>query len=89
LLALRRDLRATQGPVWELGMKAWRFGNQHPLLFELGGKVASLATRTITQATGKDHLEALPFPLSGWTDYRDFPPFAEQSFHEWWRENRD
>ena len=60
----------------------------HPLLFEMGGKLASYATRTAAEFTGSDHLEALPYPLSGWTDQRDFPSFAPQSFHDWWRENR-
>ena len=30
----------------------------------------------------------VPYPFSGWTQNRDFPPFAEQSFHDWWRKNR-
>jgi L-lactate dehydrogenase complex protein LldF len=89
LLKLRRDLESEQEAIWRLGMKAWNFGNSHPLLFELGGKAASVATRAIGEATGKERLEALPYPLSGWTAYRDFPAFAPKSFREWWRENRD
>jgi L-lactate dehydrogenase complex protein LldF len=89
LLRLRHDLQAEQEPVWQLGMKAWEFGNSHPLLFELGGKAASLATRVLTEATGDDRIRALPYPLDGWTAFRDFPPFAPQSFHDWWRENRE
>ncbi len=89
LIALRRDLAKTQGPVWELGMKAWRFGNAHPLLFEMGGKFASKVTHAYMQSTGADKLDTLPPPLNGWTEHRDFPPFAEQSFHDWWRQNRE
>ncbi|MBL8162851.1 MAG: iron-sulfur cluster-binding protein [Anaerolineae bacterium] len=88
LLKLRRDLEDEQEPLWQVGMKAWRFGNAHPLLYELGGKAASLGTRALTQLTGQDKLDNLPYPLSGWTDYRDFPSFAEKSFHDWWRQNR-
>jgi L-lactate dehydrogenase complex protein LldF len=89
LLRLRHDLEHEQEPVWQLGMKAWEFGNSHPLLFELGGKAASLATRALTEATNDDRIHALPYPLNGWTDFRDFPPFASQSFHDWWRQNRE
>ncbi|MCB9453805.1 MAG: iron-sulfur cluster-binding protein [Anaerolineaceae bacterium] len=88
LLRLRRDLQAEQDPSWRFGLKAWAFGMQHPLLFEIGGKAASAASRALAETAGSDHLENLPYPLSGWTDYRDFPPFAEQSFHDWWRKNR-
>lgn len=88
LLKLRHDLKDEQDPIWKAGIKAWRFGNEHPLLFEMGGKVASLATKAITETTGKDHIDMLPPPLNGWTDKRDFPPFATESFHTWWRKNR-
>ena len=88
LLKLRRDLQAEQEPMWRFGLKAWAFGMQHPLLFEIGGKAASAATRMMAETTGSGHLESLPYPLSGWTDHRDFPPFAGQSFHDWWRKNR-
>jgi L-lactate dehydrogenase complex protein LldF len=89
LLKLRRDLEDEQEAIWRAGMKAWRFGNQHPLLFEMGGKAASLATRALKGVTGKDTLKSLPYPLNGWTDQRDFPPFAPQSFRDWWRKNRE
>ncbi|MBA3874984.1 MAG: iron-sulfur cluster-binding protein [Anaerolineae bacterium] len=88
LLKLRRDLEDEQEPIWKIGLKSWGFGNSHPLLYEVGGKVASLATRAISQTMGEDKLNKLPYPLSGWTDYRDFPSFADQSFHAWWRHNR-
>jgi L-lactate dehydrogenase complex protein LldF len=88
LLMLRRDLEKDQEAVWKIGLKSWSFGNTHPLLYEVGGKAASLATRTISKTMGEDKLNKLPYPLNGWTDYRDFPSFAEQSFHDWWRQNR-
>lgn len=88
LLALRHDLQHEQDPIWQVGMKAWAFGFQHPLLYEIGDKVAAAATRAFTEATGKAHIDELPPPLNGWTDFRDFPPFPEKSFRDWWRENR-
>ena len=88
LLGLRHDLQKEQDPVWQMGIKAYAFGFQHPLLYQVGSKVAGMATKALTEMIGKDHIDQLPPPLDGWTDYRDFPPFAEQSFHDWWRENR-
>ncbi|MGQ9909208.1 MAG: LutB/LldF family L-lactate oxidation iron-sulfur protein [Candidatus Flexifilum sp.] len=85
LLALRRDLQHVQDPIWQIGMKAYHFGFSHPLLYEMAGKAASLASRIADQAG----IKSLPYPLNGWTDNRDFPPFAPQSFHDWWRENRE
>ena len=88
LLSLRHDLQQEQDAVWRVGMKAYAFGFQHPLLYQAGAKAAGAATKAMTDLTGKDHFDQLPPPLNGWTDHRDFPPFAEKSFHEWWRENR-
>ncbi|HVU14262.1 MAG TPA: LutB/LldF family L-lactate oxidation iron-sulfur protein [Phototrophicaceae bacterium] len=90
LLSLRHDLQDVQEPIWKVGMKAYQFGFSHPLLFELGGKFASTASRMISGSSGEgipSHLP-LPYPLNGWSEFRDFPPFAKQSFHDWWRENR-
>jgi hypothetical protein len=34
-------------------------------------------------------IEDLPLPLIGnWTENRDFPPLAQESFRAWWRKNR-
>jgi L-lactate dehydrogenase complex protein LldF len=88
LLMLRHDLEHKQDAIWQVGMKAWQFGNTHPLLFEVGGKVASAASRAFLTATGQEKVTSLPYPLSGWTEFRDFPSFAPQSFHDWWRENK-
>jgi L-lactate dehydrogenase complex protein LldF len=33
-------------------------------------------------------IDRLPFPFDGWTQNRDFPTFASQSFRAWWRANR-
>jgi L-lactate dehydrogenase complex protein LldF len=94
LLKLRRDLQSEQEPMWQVGMKAYAFGFSHPLLYEIGGKVASAASRAATEALGVEKngaktLNELPPPFNGWTQSRDFPPFAPQSFREWWRENRE
>jgi L-lactate dehydrogenase complex protein LldF len=92
LLKLRRDLQPTQEAVWQIGMAGYGFAFSHPLLYEAGGKAASIASRAAAAALGAQPDEGvptdalhLPYPLSGWTQNRDFPPFAEQSFRDWWR----
>lgn len=83
LLDLRDDLyqRGEVEGIWKWGLKLWAFGNQSPTLFELGGRLARLLA-------GGRSLKNLPGPLSGWTAYRDFPPFARIPFRQQWREKR-
>ncbi len=90
LLKLRRDLEGEQEPIWKAAMKAYGFSFSHPLLFEMGGRVASRASRAISGSSGEGIPSdlPLPYPLNGWSQSRDFPPFAEQSFHDWWRKHR-
>lgn len=94
LLHLRHDLEHVQEPIWKLGMKAYSFGFQHPLLYEFGGRVANVGSWIVAgisgAQSGEDHpVHTLPYPLGGWTQQRDFPQFANESFHDWWRENRE
>jgi L-lactate dehydrogenase complex protein LldF len=35
--------------------------------------------------TGRRSLKRAPYPMSGWTRYRDAPLPAPESFHRWWR----
>ncbi len=88
LLKLRHDLEHVQEPIWKLGMKAYRYGFSHPLLFEMGAKASAAASDAFTRATGKEKIDNLPPPLDGWTNHRDLPPFADETFHDWWRKNR-
>ncbi len=82
LLRLRRDLVQEGGQTlgWRIGMKLWQIGMQLPALYKLGGWGASLATRLLAGRKGK--ITALPAPFNGWTDSRDFRPFATQSFRQ-------
>ncbi|MBC6934393.1 MAG: iron-sulfur cluster-binding protein [Chloroflexi bacterium] len=88
LLKLRRDLQAEQDPLWQMGMKAFGFGMSHPLLYNVGGRLASEALQSLGEDAGSDMVNSLPYPLSGWTDHRDFPVFPEERFRDWWRKNR-
>ncbi|MFZ1398103.1 MAG: LutB/LldF family L-lactate oxidation iron-sulfur protein [Candidatus Promineifilaceae bacterium] len=81
LLDLRHDLvqRGLGDTVWNVGMKAWAYGNRSPSRFVFGGKVAARAANLLKP-------KSLPGPLGGWTKYRATPKFAPQSFHQLWQE---
>jgi L-lactate dehydrogenase complex protein LldF len=79
LLELRRDGdEAGQTPLW-LKIGLWGYGvvASRPLLYHLGIGLSSLATRLLAP---NGWLTRLPPPLNGWTQSRDFPAFAPQSF---------
>ncbi|MCA9954579.1 MAG: iron-sulfur cluster-binding protein [Anaerolineales bacterium] len=83
LLDLRHDLveMGKGGAVWNVGMKAWAWGNQSPALFNLGGKAAAMGRNLMPRT--------LPGPLKGWTDYRTPPKFAPKSFRQLWQEREE
>ncbi|MDE0230762.1 MAG: LutB/LldF family L-lactate oxidation iron-sulfur protein [bacterium] len=48
------------------------------------------AGRVAGRMKGRDEwFHRLPFHAKGWTQSRDFPAPARQSFRQWWKENRD
>lgn len=82
LLKLRQDTvqKDLSEKVWDRGIKAWSMGMSAPWRYELGGKAA----RVGQNLTGGQ----LPGVLGNWTQYRDFPDFAPQSFRQMWRERQ-
>ncbi len=91
LLMLRHDLEHVQDPLIRAGMKGYGFAFSHPLLYETGGKLSSIATQAIAKEDkdGGKVIDNLPLPFIGnWTQNRDFPPMAKESFRDWWRKNR-
>ncbi len=92
LLKLRRDLEHVQDPMIRAGMKGFGFAFSNPLLYQVGGKAASMVTNVIAHdkgGNGEKTIGDLPIPFIGnWTDSRDFPPLAKESFHAWWKKNR-
>ncbi|MDZ4768055.1 MAG: LutB/LldF family L-lactate oxidation iron-sulfur protein [Chloroflexota bacterium] len=94
LLKLRRDLQAVQTPFWKVSMAGYGIAFSNPLLYQAGGKIAGIASRAASALLGEsaDARDGalpsnlpMPYPLDGWTQNRDFPPFAAQSFGSWWR----
>jgi L-lactate dehydrogenase complex protein LldF len=55
--------------------------------YENAGKLASIASNTVALFSG-GNIKLMPPPFSGWTQSRDFPPFAKRSFRELWRERQ-
>ncbi|NJN99531.1 MAG: iron-sulfur cluster-binding protein [Anaerolineales bacterium] len=88
LLKLRDEsTRAGQAPAWlKLGIGLYRFAVVRPGLYRLGGALAQGATRLIAK---NGWINNLPGPVAAWTDYRDFPAFAPQTFSQRWREERE
>jgi L-lactate dehydrogenase complex protein LldF len=86
LLRLRGDLVSIEqtDPVLGMAIKGWARMMQSPRLYALGGMAARVGTQVMAGREGAIH--NLPGPLGNWTRYRDFPPFAPQSFHQLWRE---
>jgi L-lactate dehydrogenase complex protein LldF len=88
LLKLREQgSQAGHGPLWlKLGLKAYRLAATRPALYRLGGRLSGWASRRLSR---DGWLKRLPGPLAGWTDHRDFPAFAQKSFSQRWREERE
>lgn len=55
--------------------------------YESAGKLASISTNLMA-GMSEGNLKFLPPPFAGWTQSRDFPPFAKKSFREMWRERK-
>jgi L-lactate dehydrogenase complex protein LldF len=67
-----------------IGMAAAAWVMAKPARFRLGTRLLRLG-RLLGR---RGRIRRLPPPLSGWTQARDFPAPAQQSFREWWRANR-
>jgi len=86
LLKLRGDLVADGDTpaILTAGIKGWAVAMRSPALYDLSGKAASALTRAMQGSDGQLH--HLPAPILGhWTENRNFPPFAAQSFHAQWK----
>jgi L-lactate dehydrogenase complex protein LldF len=89
LVDLRADLvEAKANPrLEELAIQGYVKAMSSRETYERGGKFASVATNLLAGLTGGE-IKWMPPPLNGWTDHRDFPPFAKKSFRAWWEERQ-
>jgi len=87
LLRLRADAvgHGHAGVAERAAIASWRALMMNPALYRAGGQLASIGTRLMAR---RGQLGWLPPPLSAWTNMRDFPAFAAQSFNDIW-EQRD
>lgn len=87
LLDLRADLveegAAPKPEAW--GIKGYVKAMSSRRIYEQSGKLASVGTNLMAGLSG-GNIKFMPPPLNGWTEYRDFAPFAKKSFREWWSE---
>lgn len=70
------DKRAMQGFLWAM---------QDRRRYEAAGKLGSLGSNLLAGLSGGS-IKALPPPLSAWTQTRNFPALAKQSFRAQWAE---
>lgn len=87
LLALRaQGVREAETPAWlRYGLKAYRWMALRPALFRLAGSLGRISTRLMAT---EGWIHRLPGPLAGWTQSRDFPAMAPQSFTAKWHARR-
>jgi L-lactate dehydrogenase complex protein LldF len=84
LLSIRaRHVALGQPPAWlRLGIWAFGLGAGSPFLFSMAQTLGGWGTRLIAR---DGRIRGMPPPLSAWTDRRDFPVFARQTFQRWWK----
>ena len=67
------------------GMAVYRQAGKRPALWKALLGVGRMAGRAKKKG---EWFHRLPFHSKAWTQSRDFPPPAGQSFRQWWKENR-
>jgi L-lactate dehydrogenase complex protein LldF len=79
LLKLRHQTdEAGKTPKYlQVGLRGFRWAGTRPTMYHLGMKFASFGSRLIAS---HGWIRRLPGPLSHWTQSRDFPEFAKESF---------
>jgi L-lactate dehydrogenase complex protein LldF len=75
-------------PAWKpekAAMKAMYRAFSSRRAYERAQRVARLGSRPLGR---RGRIERLPWPLSGWTNTRDFPEPPAETFRDWWRRER-
>ena len=67
----------------KIGFKLFAFGAKRPTLWKFGMEMARLfqPVQTLFNRTPLD-------PVKPWTNSRDLPPVAQESFKDWWRNRK-
>jgi L-lactate dehydrogenase complex protein LldF len=88
LVELRRDEIEEAGSRFDRAtMQGFAYTMQSRTRYELAGKMAGMGSNVWAGLSG-GNIKFMPGPLSGWTDSRNFPPFARRSFRELWEERQ-
>jgi L-lactate dehydrogenase complex protein LldF len=77
--------RPPGSPIGErTAMRLWAWAMERPWAYALGSRLARLGQRLFAR---QGWIQKVPFfPLSRWTEGRDLPALAPQSFRERWKE---
>lgn len=89
LLDLRSgQVEAGAAPLFDrLAMQSFVQTMQSQSRYERAGRFASLGSNLLAGVNG-GNIKFLPPPFAAWTESRDFPPFARESFRDLWRARR-
>ena len=74
--------------IERLAMQALHRSMQSRTRYEAGGKMAGVGSNVLAWFSGGT-IKVLPGPFAGWTDSRNFPPFAKHSFRELWHDRTE
>ncbi len=84
LVALRRNVTNAGYIGWleRLAFRGYGVSLKRRWTYELAGRLQRAALRFKADRDG--YVKQAPGPFRGWTDVRDLPAPAKQSFREWW-----
>jgi L-lactate dehydrogenase complex protein LldF len=87
LLTLRaKGVDEKRAPSWiAQGLTMFRRVAARPWLFGAAGKAAALGSRALSK---DGWIARMPGPLAGWTQSRDFPAMASESFQDRWKKRQ-
>jgi L-lactate dehydrogenase complex protein LldF len=79
------DVRVAD-PVEKLIFRIWSLMIQNRILYDFAMKTASIFQQLLPRRNGM--ISKLPFRLKGWTQSRDIPPLASESFITTWKNKK-